>query len=135
MNSAIGAASSPREQMRQRVHWLTARLHSFNKLCVRQRLYERPPFAEQDLTPERREPLELTELMDAQLPGPRLQEHPNLATGPRHPLAEVPKLSASLLSQFSPRFGAFSAVRCGLKGKPSIHTRVAPYLAFIQSQL
>ena len=78
---------------------------SFNELRVRQRLHKRPPVAEQDLAPERRKPLELTEVMDAQLPGPRLQEQPNLAAGPRHPLSEVPKPSTSLLSQFSPCLG------------------------------
>jgi secreted trypsin-like serine protease len=36
---------------------------------------------------------------------------------------------------YSKRFGPFSDVECGLKGWGNIHTRVAPYLQFIQANL
>src|SRR5437879_1231913 len=56
------------------------------------------------ILPERRQAFQLPEVMDAELPGPRLDEQPNLLSGPGHPLGEVPEPPASLLSQFSSCF-------------------------------
>jgi secreted trypsin-like serine protease len=49
--------------------------------------------------------------------------------------AAGPRLLGILSRGESQRRGGFSFVRCGLAGFPSIHTRVAPYLDFIQSHL
>lgn len=46
-----------------------------------------------------------------------------------------PRLLGILSGGLSLRRGPFSFIQCGLRGYPSIHVRVAPYLGFIQSQL